>query len=81
MSKNKQLKENDLKNIPGVGVNMEQHFFNIGVFTIDDLIGADPEELFCGIVRSRDSRMTGVFYMFFDWLYITQTMTSTSPKN
>lgn len=40
------LKEKDLKNIPGVGKNMEQHFFNIGIFTIDDLIGKNPEELF-----------------------------------
>jgi len=40
------LKENDLKNIPGVGKNMERHFFNIGIFTIEDLIGKDAEELY-----------------------------------
>ena len=40
------LKANDLKNIPGVGKNMERHFFNAGVFTTDDLRGKDPEELF-----------------------------------
>lgn len=46
MAKNKKLKENDLKNIPGVGENMEQHLFHIGIHTIDDLAGADPEELY-----------------------------------
>ena len=46
MSKNTKFSKNDLKNIPGVGKNMEQHFFNIGIFTIDDLIGKNPEELF-----------------------------------
>ncbi len=46
MTKNIKLKENDLKNIPGVGRNMEQHFFDTGIFTTDDLIGKNPEELF-----------------------------------
>lgn len=30
MTKNIKLKENDLKNIPGVGKNIEQHFFDKG---------------------------------------------------
>ncbi len=46
MSKNTKPRRNDLKNISGVGKNMEQHFFDIGIFTIDDLIGKNPEELF-----------------------------------
>ncbi len=29
MTKKIKFKENDLKNIPGVGKNMEQHFFNL----------------------------------------------------
>ena len=37
---------NDLKIIPGVGKNIEKHFFDIGILTIDDLKGADPEELY-----------------------------------
>ncbi len=46
MTKNIKRKENDLKNIPGVGKNMEQHFFDAGIFTTEDLIGKNPEELF-----------------------------------
>lgn len=65
MAKNKELSKNDLKNIPGVGKNMEQHFFNIGIFTIDDLIGKDPEELFlkdCSFKGLQDDRC--VLYVF-----------------
>ena len=36
----------DLKNIPGIGKNIEQHLFNIGIRNIDDLKGKNPEELF-----------------------------------
>ncbi|MGN0178660.1 MAG: helix-hairpin-helix domain-containing protein [Monoglobaceae bacterium] len=36
----------DLKTIHGVGKDMEQHFFDVGIHTIDDLNGADPEELY-----------------------------------
>jgi hypothetical protein len=32
--------------IPGIGKNMEQHLKNIGVMCVEDLIGADPEELY-----------------------------------
>ena len=39
-------KASNLKTIPGIGVNMEQHLFNIGIKTIEDLIGKDPEELY-----------------------------------
>ena len=36
----------DLKKIPGVGANMEQHLHNIGIRCIADLVGKDPEELY-----------------------------------
>lgn len=36
----------DLKTIPGVGKSIEQHFFTIGIHTVADLRGADPEELY-----------------------------------
>lgn len=36
----------DLKKIPGVGKNMEQHLNNIGIHRIEDLRGKDPEELY-----------------------------------
>lgn len=32
--------------IPGIGRNMEQHLKNIGICCVEDLIGADPEELY-----------------------------------
>lgn len=65
MSENTKLSKNDLKNIPGVGKNMEQHFFNIGIFTIDNLIGKNPEELFlkdCSVKGFQDDRC--VLYVF-----------------
>lgn len=65
MSGNIKLDKNDLKNIPGVGKNMEQHFFNIGIFTIDDLVGKNPEELFlkdCAVKGFQDDRC--VLYVF-----------------
>ncbi|MDE6961897.1 MAG: DUF3795 domain-containing protein [Lachnospiraceae bacterium] len=39
-------KNSDLKKIPGVGTNMEQHLQNIGIHCIADLKGKDPEELY-----------------------------------
>ena len=39
------MKGQNLRTIPGIGKDMEQHFFNIGIQTIDDLKGADPGEL------------------------------------
>lgn len=64
MTKKIKLKENDLKNIPGVGKNMEQHFFDIGIFTIDDLIGQNPEELFLKDCLVKDCRSIGVTVCF-----------------
>ena len=36
----------DLRTIPGVGENIEQDLHNIGIGTVADLKGKDPEELF-----------------------------------
>lgn len=36
----------DLKTIPGVGPNMERRLRRIGIGCVEDLIGADPEELY-----------------------------------
>ena len=36
----------DLRKIPGVGKNMEQHLFDIGIKSLEDLKGRNPEELF-----------------------------------
>ncbi|MBP3359684.1 MAG: Pathogenicity locus [Clostridia bacterium] len=40
------MRSNDLKIIPGIGKNMEQHFHEVGIRSIDDLIGANPEALY-----------------------------------
>ena len=32
--------------IPGIGKDMEKHLFNIGINCVEDLVGADPVELF-----------------------------------
>lgn len=44
MAKKAQI--SDLKKIPGIGTNMEQHLHNIGITCIADLVGKDPEELY-----------------------------------
>lgn len=36
----------DLQRIPGVGKNIEEDLRNIGIRTIEDLKGKDPEELY-----------------------------------
>ncbi len=36
----------DLKKIPGIGDNMERHLQNIGIRSIADLKGKDPEVLY-----------------------------------
>ncbi len=57
--------EGDLKNIPGVGKNMEQHFRNIGINSIEDLVGRDAEELYaqdCLVKGFRDDRC--VLYVY-----------------
>jgi len=36
----------DLMKIPGIGKNMEQHLIDIGIKSISDLKGKNPEELF-----------------------------------
>lgn len=38
--------QSDLRQIPGVGPDMERHFFSLGVRSVDELKGADPEELY-----------------------------------
>lgn len=46
MKKTEKRQAGDLKNIPGVGVDMERHLQNIGIYCIADLVGKDPEELY-----------------------------------
>lgn len=65
MMQKEKNKTSDLKKIPGVGANMEQHLNNIGIHCISDLRGKDPEELYrldCMKKGYRDDRC--VLYVF-----------------
>lgn len=42
----KKRNKSDLQIIPGIGENIEQHLRNIGIETVEDLKGKDPEELY-----------------------------------
>lgn len=42
----KRMHNNDLKTIPGIGKNIAKHLHHIGIETIADLRGKNPEELF-----------------------------------
>lgn len=42
----KQYPADDLRVIPGVGENMRRHFFDIGIHSVQDLKGKDPEQLY-----------------------------------
>lgn len=38
--------KNELRNIPGVGPNIEQDLINLGYTTIESLKGQNPEEMY-----------------------------------
>ena len=38
--------KSDLRTIPGVGSNMEEHLLRLGVSSVASLRGQDPEELY-----------------------------------
>lgn len=42
----KRSNSSDLKTIPGIGENIEKHLHHIGIETVEDLRGKDPEELY-----------------------------------
>lgn len=46
MAKKKPVAAGDLTQIPGIGPNIKRHLSNIGIETIEDLRGRDPEELY-----------------------------------
>ncbi len=55
----------DLRSIPGIGENMERHLRHIGVETVEDLRGKDPEELYlkdCTLKGFQEDRC--VLYVF-----------------
>lgn len=55
----------DLKIIPGVGKDMEQHFFDIGIRTINDLNGKNPEKMYEDACIAKGCRIDKcVLYVF-----------------
>ena len=61
MAKKAQI--SDLKKIPGIGTNMEQHLQNIGITCIADLVGKDPEELYQLDCLKKVLRTIAVYFM------------------
>jgi len=58
-------KNGDLQSIPGIGKNIEQHLHNIGIETVEDLKGKDPEDLYvkdCLFKGSQEDRC--ILYVF-----------------
>ena len=53
------LVERDLRRIPGVGPSIAQDLYDLGISTVSDLRGCDPEELYersCGLAGVRIDR-------------------------
>ncbi len=42
----KRYAPNDLRSIPGVGEDLQKHLRDLGIATVDDLKGRDPEALY-----------------------------------
>lgn len=55
----------DLRTIPGVGKAMERDFFLLGIHSVDELKGKNPEELYerlCALTGEKHDRC--VLYVF-----------------
>lgn len=71
----------DLRTIPGVGANMEQHLHHIGIKAIADLRGKDPEELYlqdCLFKGLQDDRC--ILYVFRLAVYYAEHETHEQEK-
>ncbi len=55
----------DLQQIPGVGPSIEQDFFDLGLSSLADLKGADPEKLYADLCALRGCHIDRcVLYVF-----------------
>ena len=65
--------KSDLRTIPGVGPNMEEHLLRLGVSSVASLRGQDPEELY-----ERDCVLHGgvldrcVLYVYLSLIHISE---------
>lgn len=73
--------KSDLRNIPGVGKNMEKHLNNIGIYCIEDLKGKNPDKMFeedCKLRGFADDRC--VLYVFRLAVYYAENQVHDAEK-
>ena len=70
-----------LRDIPGVGKNIEQDLLNIGIREISDLKGKKPEELYLQDCLYKAFRKISASFMFSVLPYILPRMKPTKQKN
>lgn len=71
----------DLKTIPGVGKDMEQHFFDAGIRTINDLNGKNPEKMYEDACAAKGCRIDRcVLYVFRLAVYFANNKTHDAEK-
>lgn len=71
----------DLKNIPGIGKNIEQHLFNIGIRNIDDLKGKIRKNSFMKTVNIMANKWINAYYMSIGLRFTMLKMKSVKLKN
>ena len=71
----------DLQKIPGVGPNIAADLEAIGIHSVDDLRGKDPEALYAQDCLQKGSAKTNASSMFFAAPCILQRQTIPSQKN
>ncbi len=81
MKADKNNSAEDLKIIPGIGKNIEQHLCHIGIKTVNDLKGKDPEELYlkdCLFKGFQEDRC--ILYVFRLAVYYAENETHETEK-
>lgn len=71
----------DLNTIPGVGANMEKRLKAVGIACVEDLVGADPEELYerdCLVHKEQVDRCC--LYVYREAVYFAETETPDPEK-
>ena len=73
MARKQTLGLRDLRRIPGVGADMAQHLREIGIGTIDDLVGQDAEALYARACQARGAALDRcVLYVFREAVYFAE---------
>lgn len=61
--------KSDLKTISGIGDDMKRHLLDIGIKTVEDLVGKNPEELYLKDMAFR-GRPTDKCVLYVFWLAV-----------